>query len=206
MGRQTEAMIVDSAPSSSDSSDSSKRSMSTDGRGETPPPEHCQPTVVMRRTVFDLQEVASVLTSTWSRRPDDKLLEHVNQSSLQNADRSVWRTARGRYLTGDVPRLLRHHFIEDLGRAITADDVVEACEKFHRALRTWFAELEHHGRSTAVGKAKKNATALEIQHRVRSFRCLETIRELGQDPSKRRLYDLRSSLKELWTLTCLSDY
>ena len=128
-----------------------------------------------------------------------------NASRLDNADRTVWGTERGRELTGEVPRFFRTIFIEELSAAETVGDVRAACQRFVNALRTWFTVLEQFGRSNAVGKAAKNATALEVRHRVRSFRCLDVLQEFGDEPTRRKMYDLRSALKEIWTLTSLSN-
>ena len=208
MGRQTEAMELggpSSSPISSGSSStrSSSSSTSTDGRAVTPPSSSFRPEV--QRTIFNSDEVVRLFTCIWSKQPAQQYISHVNVSGLDNADRSVWKTQRGRELTGEVPRFFRKIFIEELSSAANYRDVRAACQRFANALRSWFLELEKYGRSTAVGKVAKNATALEIRHRVRSFRCLNSLEELGGKATKRNLYDLRNSMKEIWTLTSLSN-
>ena len=202
MGHQVdtilEAVQADSTSSSSSSSDTS----SSDGRPVTPPtPEHVP---LVERKFFNRKQTIEYLSNLWSRRPDSSFISHVNCSSLDNADRTIWGTSEGREIRGTIRRL-KAIFVAKLCAAGTGADVKSACEEFAVGLQRWFDDMVLFAKKQPADKRSKKATSLEVLHRVRCFWSIQAARDLGDQPTMRRLYDLRGTLKELWTLVNIQE-
>ena len=203
MGHQVdtilEAVQADSTSSSSSSTgtSSSSSSSSSDGRAVTPPtPEHVPH---VKRKFFNRKQTIEYLSNLWSRRPDSNFISHVNCSSLDNADRTIWGTSEGKEVRGIV-RKLKAIFVAKLCAAETGADVKSACDEFAVGLQRWFDDMVLYAKKQPADKRSKKATSLEVLHRVRCFWSIQAVRDLGDQPTMRRLFDLRGTLKELWTL------
>ena len=117
---------------------------------------------------------------------------------------AIWVTEEGVELRGKL-RQLRGQFIGGLCSAETGLEVKTACERFAADLQQWFDDMVLFAKRQPAEKKTRKATALEVLHRVRCFWSIQAVRELGDHPSRRRLFDLRGRLKELWTLMNIQD-
>ena len=202
LGHQVDTILEAVQADSTSRFSSSSGTSSSDGRAVTPPtPEHFPQ---MERKFFNRKQTIEYLSNLWSKRQDSNFISHVNCSSLDNADRTMWGTSEGREVRGVVRKLMAI-FVAKLCADETGADVKSACDEFAVGMQRWFDDMVLFAKEQPADKRSKRATSLEVLHRVRCFWSLQAMRDLGDHPTMGRLFELRGTLKELWTLINIQD-
>ena len=85
-------------------------------------------------------------------------------------------------------------------------DVKSACDEFAVGMQRWFDDMVFLPKNSPRTRDQRRLpTSLEVLHRVRCFWSLQAVRDLGDPSTMGRLFDLRGTLKELWTLINIQD-